>query len=66
MTEEQRRTRRSEANRRLREAVDRKAEDARALAEEDSLAAPERRPKQMSVRAKSSGHRKKTADKWKQ
>jgi hypothetical protein len=51
---------------RMREAVDRKAEESRARAEEDSLAGPDRQPEQMSVRAKSSGHRKKTADKWNQ
>ena len=51
---------------RLREAVDRKADEARARAEDNSLTSPERQPEQFSVRAKSSGHRKKTADKWNQ
>jgi hypothetical protein len=51
---------------RLREAVDRKDGEARARAEEESLRAPERGPEQLSVRAKGSGHRKKTADKWNQ
>jgi hypothetical protein len=51
---------------RMREAVDRKSEEARARAEEESLAAADRQPEQMSVRAKSSGHGKKTADKWNQ
>jgi hypothetical protein len=51
---------------RLREAVDRKAQEARSRAEEDSLAKPDRQPDQLSVRAKSSGHGKKTADKWNQ
>jgi hypothetical protein len=51
---------------RLRESVDRKAEAARARAEEESLEAPERPQEQMDVRAKSSGHKKKTADKWNQ
>jgi hypothetical protein len=51
---------------RLRDAVDRKSDEARARAEEDSLAAPDRTPEVMSVRAKSTGHRKKTADKWNQ
>jgi hypothetical protein len=66
MTERERPARRTKDNRRLREAVDRKADEARARADEDSLRAPERQPEQMSVRAKSSGHRKKTADKWNQ
>jgi hypothetical protein len=51
---------------RLREAVDEKAEEAQARSEEESLAAPDRQPEQLSVRARSSGHRKKTADKWNQ
>jgi hypothetical protein len=51
---------------RLREALDRKAEEARAKAENNSLTTPERQPEQLSVRAKSSGHGKKTADKWNQ
>jgi hypothetical protein len=51
---------------RMSEAVDRKAQEARARAEEESLEAAERPPEQMDVRAKSSGHKKKTADKWNQ
>lgn len=51
---------------RLREAVDRKAEEARAKAEEKSLIGPDRQQDQLSVRAKNSGHKKKTADKWNQ
>jgi hypothetical protein len=51
---------------RMREAVDRKAQEARARAEEHSLVADDRKPEQMSIRAKSSGHGKKTADKWNQ
>jgi len=51
---------------RMRDAVDRKNEEARARAEEESLASRERNPEQTSVRAKSSGHGKKTADKWNQ
>ena len=51
---------------RMREAVERKTEEARARAEEDSLAGADRQPEQLSVRAKSSGHGKKTADKWNQ
>ena len=52
--------------RRLRRAVERKREQSRARAEEQSLISDERRPDQLSVRAKSSGHGKKTADKWNQ
>jgi hypothetical protein len=51
---------------RMREAVDRKSEAARAKAEEESLAARERSQDETSVRAKGSGHGKKTADKWNQ
>ena len=51
---------------RMTEAVDRKAEEARVRADEDSLAADDRNPEQLSVRARSSGHGKKTADKWNQ
>ena len=53
-------------NQRLREAVDRKSEQARAQAEEASLTGPDRQQDQLSVRAKNSGHGKKTADKWNQ
>jgi hypothetical protein len=51
---------------RFRQAVDRKAQDARARAEEESIDAPARQQDQASVRAKNSGHGKKTADKWNQ
>ena len=51
---------------RLRLAVERKREQSRARAEEQSLIAPERPPDQLSPRAKNSGHGKKTADKWNQ
>ncbi len=51
---------------RMREAVERKAEDARARAEEESLESRERPVDESDVRAKSSGHKKKTADKWNQ
>jgi hypothetical protein len=51
---------------RLREAVDRKNEEARARAEEESLASRDRPQDESDVRAKSSGHKKKTADKWNQ
>jgi hypothetical protein len=51
---------------RLRRAVERKREQSRARAEEQSLISDERQPDQLSTRAKSSGHGKKTADKWNQ
>jgi hypothetical protein len=52
--------------RRLRRAVERKREQSQARAEERSLISDERQPDQLSARAKSSGHGKKTADKWNQ
>jgi hypothetical protein len=55
-----------EQQQRLREAVDRKSEQARAQAEEESLLGTDRQQDQLSVRAKNSGHKKKTADKWNQ
>jgi hypothetical protein len=51
---------------RMREAVDRKSEEVRARAEESSLQRPDRPQDELSVRAKGSGHKKKTADKWNQ
>ena len=51
---------------RMREAVDRKDEEARARSEEQSIEGANRPPDVESVRAKSSGHKKKTADKWNQ
>jgi len=51
---------------RMRAAVDRKAQEARAAAEEQSLVGDDRQQEQLSVRAKSSGHGKKAADKWNQ
>lgn len=51
---------------RLREAVVRKAEEARVRSETESLASSARPQEELSVRAKSSGHKKKTADKWNQ
>jgi len=51
---------------RMREAVDRKAEESRATAEEQSIVSPAREQDQLSPRAKNSGHGKKTADKWNQ
>lgn len=50
----------------MREAVDRRAEEARAAAEERSLEATARPQDETSPRAKSTGHKKKTADKWNQ
>jgi hypothetical protein len=51
---------------RMRESVDRKAEEARVKAEQQSLAGSERPQDEEDVRTKSSGHKKKTADKWNQ
>jgi hypothetical protein len=51
---------------RMREAVDRKAEAARVQAEEESLAGEDRPQDETDARTKSSGHKKKTADKWNQ
>jgi hypothetical protein len=50
----------------MREALKEKEEEARARAEENQLDSRERPQEEKSVRAKSSGHRKKTADKWNQ
>jgi hypothetical protein len=51
---------------RAREALAEKEDEARAKAEEDKLASAERTPDDQSVRAKSTGHGKTTADKWNQ
>jgi hypothetical protein len=51
---------------RLREWLQRKKEEARTRSEERSIIARERQADQISVRAKNSGHKKKTADKWNQ
>jgi hypothetical protein len=51
---------------RLREAVDRKAEEAQAHAEEESLVAHQRPQGAVDPRTKNSGHGQKTADKWNQ
>jgi hypothetical protein len=51
---------------RLRQAVDAKKEEARAHAEEESLTSRQRPQDEGDVRAKNSGHKKKTADKWNQ
>ena len=61
----------------MREAVDRKTEQARAQseqqgrdaafeAEQQSRETPDRQQDDLDVRAKNSGHGKKTADKWNQ
>jgi hypothetical protein len=57
---------REEQLQRMREAVDRKDEEARARSEEHSLEAADRPPDVDDPRTKSSGHGKKTADKWNQ
>jgi hypothetical protein len=59
-------TRQQEQFERMREALERKTEEARIRAEEHSLEAADRPPDEYSPRAKSSGHKKKTADKWNQ
>jgi hypothetical protein len=50
----------------MREAVDRKAEEARARSEEQSMDSAARTQDVADPRAKSTGHKKKTADKWNQ
>jgi hypothetical protein len=51
---------------RMRAAVDRKAQESRVRAEQESIEQPARPQDVESVRAKNSGHGKKTADKWNQ
>jgi hypothetical protein len=51
---------------RAREALEEKKQEAEARAEEDKLAGDDRGPDDVDPRAKSSGHKKKTADKWNQ
>jgi hypothetical protein len=60
------RDQREEQSERMRETVREKAEEARARAEERSLEARERPQDESGARTKSSGHKKKTADKWNQ
>ena len=57
-----------EQSERFREAVERKEHDARARAEQEehSLIADDRPQDKFSPRAKNTGHKKKTADKWNQ
>jgi hypothetical protein len=59
-------TRDEKQRERMRQAVERKAEQARARSEQGSLVADDRQQDQLSARAKNSGHDKKTADKWNQ
>jgi hypothetical protein len=51
---------------RMENAVESKREEARTRAEQDQLDRPDRRQEDKSARAKATGHRKKTADKWNQ
>ena len=51
---------------RAREALNEKKQEAQARAEEDQLVAHERPPDDPDPRVKSTGHKKKTADKWNQ
>jgi len=51
---------------RMREALDEKNKEARARSEEHQIEEADRPADVESVRAKSSGHKKKTADKWNQ
>ncbi len=51
---------------RAREALAAKEEESRARAEEDQISGADRTPDDQDVRAKSTGHGKKTADKWNQ
>jgi hypothetical protein len=57
---------REEQRQRMREALDEKDAEAKARSEEQSVQGADRPPDVESVRAKSSGHKKKTADKWNQ
>lgn len=57
---------RDEQLERMREALDEKNQEARVRAEEQSIESASRPADVESVRAKSSGHKKKTADKWNQ
>jgi hypothetical protein len=57
---------RKEQLERMREALDEKDQEARARSEEQSIDAADRPPDVDDPRTKSSGHGKKTADKWNQ
>jgi hypothetical protein len=50
----------------MRESLDRTAEEARVRAEQKSLEKSHPPQDEHDVRTKSSGHKKKTADKWNQ
>jgi hypothetical protein len=51
---------------RTREVLEEKQEEARVRAEDEKRAAREREADDLDPRAKGSGHKKKTADKWNQ
>jgi hypothetical protein len=51
---------------RAREALEEKKEEARTRAEDEELAGDDRTQDDADPRAKGSGHKKKTADKWNQ
>jgi hypothetical protein len=55
-----------EKERRLEELARERAEEASAIGHEQQLIAHDRPPDTTSPRAKSTGHGKKTADKWNQ
>jgi hypothetical protein len=57
---------REEQSERMRQSVDRKAAEARARSEEQSIDAAARTQDVADPRAKNTGHKKKTADKWNQ
>lgn len=57
---------RDQQRERMREALDRTNEEAKARAQEQSIEEADRPPDVGSPRAKSSGHGKKTSDKWNQ
>ena len=51
---------------RFRQALQDKQEEASTKAHEEQLVSDDRPPDELSTRAKSTGHGKKTADKWNQ
>ncbi|HKG37014.1 MAG TPA: hypothetical protein VKA89_11310 [Solirubrobacterales bacterium] len=55
-----------QSDRRAEEALREKQEEAKAKAQEGKMRADERPQDEASPRAKSSGHKKMTADKWNQ
>jgi hypothetical protein len=57
---------REKQRQRFEQAVQEKAEEARAKAEDEKLEAHERPQGDVDPRVKSSGHGQKTADKWNQ